>query len=159
MVPVLAAALFGLVACSNSTPGTATTTGGDQTTTAGAGDTTSSSSSGSDGSPLASVQPCDLVTSSALSQLGLSGGQTSTQAGARICQWQTPVDQNGNNGAVAGVEIRDHQGLSDVVPNGYTTTTKTLGSHQAEQLRSKSSGDCIDAIGVSDHSRVDVTVS
>jgi hypothetical protein len=156
VVPVLAAALFGLVACNSNTPGTATgTPGGGPTTTAGAPTTSSQSS----GPSLASLQPCDLLSASVLANLQLTKTDSGTANGARTCGWQKGVDVNGLNGYSAGVDIRDSQGLKDVVTTGFTTTSKKIGSHQAEQLQSTNSGDCIVAIGVTDSSRVDITVN
>lgn len=158
-VPVLAAVLFGLVACSSGTVGTATPTqGGGPATGSGGGSTSSSSSSGS-GDSLASIQPCDLPSSSVLAQLQLTKIGSGTDSGARSCRWQKPVDINGINGYTASVDIRDSQGLSDVNTDGYTVTDDTVGSHQAKELQSSALGDCIIAIGVTDSSRVDVTAN
>ncbi|HEX5405091.1 MAG TPA: DUF3558 domain-containing protein [Pseudonocardiaceae bacterium] len=157
---MLAAVLFGLVACSSGTVGTATPTQGDGSlATGGGGSSTSSSSSPGSGNSLASIQPCDLATPSVLSQLQLTKLGTSTDSGARSCRYQKPVDVNGVNGYTAGVDVRDSQGLKDVNTDGSTVTDDQIGSHQGKQLKSSIPGDCLVAIGVSDSSRVDVSVN
>lgn len=158
VVPVLAAAVFGLVACTNNTTGSANpTTGAGQTTT---GDSTTTSSGGTGGSSsLASLQPCNLVSATEQSQLQVTQSQSGTESGARYCSWQRPVDQNGQNGYVVAVGLRDSQGLDGVDSNGYTVTSVTIGHHQGKQLQSTSSSGCIVAIGVTAMSRVDVTVT
>jgi hypothetical protein len=65
------------------------------------------STAGSVGSALAALQPCDLVSASALSQLQLAKTDSGTASGARSCGWQRGVDENGLNGYAAGVDIRD----------------------------------------------------
>jgi hypothetical protein len=161
VVPLLAVAAFGLAACSSSTTGTGTAapTSGAAPVSSG-GSTSSSGGSGtSGGSALAALQPCSLLSSSVLSSLQLSQTDSGTANGARSCSWQKSVDANGLNGYAAGVDIRDSQGLKDVNTSGSTVTSDQIGSHQGQQLQSTDSGDCIVAIGVTNSSRVDVTVN
>lgn len=159
---MLAAAVFGLVACTSGTPGTANpTSGGGQGTTGGSPTTTAGSASGSGGgAPTLSLQPCNLPSASLLSQLQVTqSGGPSAEAGARTCTWQRPVDQNGVNGYVVGVDIRDSQGLADVNSNGYTVTQDNIGSHQAKQLKATGAGSCGVAVAVSAKSRVDLVAT
>lgn len=161
VVPVLAAAMFALIACNSSTSGSPNpTTGGGQATTGGNVPTSSAGgTSGSSGSTLTSLQPCQLVSSSVLTELQLTQSSSGTVGGARTCSWTKPVDQNGVNGYTAGVDVRDSQGLGDASTNGYTVSPDQVGSHQGKELQSTTPGDCIVIIGVSQHSRVDVSVN
>jgi hypothetical protein len=158
-LPVLAAAIFGLAACSSGTVGTATPTQGGSPATDGGGPTPSSSDSSGSGASLAALQPCDLISASVLTQLQLAKSDSGSSGGARSCSWQKPVDENGVNGYTAGVDIRDSQGLNDLDTDGFTVTSDEVGSHQAKELQSTVPGDCAVSIGVTDSSRVDVSVN
>jgi predicted small secreted protein len=165
VLPLLAAAVFGLAACNSTTTGTGTpaaTNGGSAPSSSDAG--SSSSTSEGSGSPsgeggLASVQPCSLVSSSALSQYQLTPSGTSNADGARSCDYHRPVDINGQNGAAVGIDVRDSQGLKDIAATGYTVTDDNIGSHQGKQAQLNAGGGCFVAIGVGDSARVDVQVS
>jgi len=151
VVPLVATALIALAACGQTTTGSGNPA---STTTPGSsGDTTSNSG----GASTASLQPCDLLSASVLSQNQLTKTDSGTQSGARTCAGTKSVDINGNGGYTLGVDIRDSQGLNDTSDGGYTVTPETVGSHQGKQL--ERSGSCIVAIGVSTTSRVDVQAS
>jgi Protein of unknown function (DUF3558) len=164
VLPLFAAAVFGLAACNSTTTGTGTAAptggsgggGGTQTSTDAGGSTPSSSSGGSG---LAALQPCDLITASALTQYQLSKTGSGNEEDARTCTWQKSVDVNGDGGYTTGVDIRENEGLSDVVSSGYTVTDDQVGSHQGKQLQATGGGTCAVAIGVTSKSRVDVHVS
>jgi len=145
---LIAVALFELVACGQSTHGTATpgTSAGRPATTGGASTT--------------SLQPCDLLTSADASALQLTaqGGPTNF-GGARTCEWRKPVDINGQNGFSTRIAIRDSQSLSDITSAGYTVTQDNVGSHQGKQAALDGGGGCLIAIAVSNTSRVDVDIS
>lgn len=157
---VLAAAVFGLVACTSSTDGGANpSSGGGQTTTGSGGGGTTTTSGGGGGSPLAALQPCNLVSGSEQTQLQVSQSQSGTESGARYCAWQRPVDASGQNGYVVSVDLRDSQGMDSVNTGGYDVTSETVGKHQGKQLKATASAGCIVVIGVSATSRVDVTAT
>jgi hypothetical protein len=153
VVPLVATALFALAACSQTTTGSGNPA---STTTPGSSGGTTSTNSGG-GASTASLQPCDLLSASVLSQNQLTKTDSGTQSGARTCAWTKSVDINGNGGYTLGIDIRDSQGLTDTSDGGYTVTPETVGSHQGKQL--ERSGSCIVAIGVSTTSRVDVQAS
>ena len=152
VVPLVATALFALAACTQATAGSGNPA---STTTPGSGGTSTSSNGG--GASTASLQPCDLLSASVLSQNQLTKTDSGTQSGARTCAWTKSVDINGNGGYTLGINIRDSQGLSDTSDAGYTVTPDSIGGHQGKQL--ERSGSCIVAIGVSNTSRVDVQAS
>jgi len=145
------AALLAVAACTNSTTGS-----GSPAPTAGGGPTSGGPTSG--GSGLTSIQPCDLLSSDIASQNQLGSPTPGNESGARTCVRHNVTANNGD-GYIVGVGIRDSQGIKDVNPDGYTVTPDNIGSHPGRQLQSTLSGTCIIAIGVTNSSRVDVTVN
>lgn len=169
-VPVLAAAAFlALAACNSGTTGTPTPIGGGgglPTPTSSDSAPTSTDSGGSSsgggnggGSALSQLNPCNLVSSSVAAQLQLTPNGVDDTGGGPGCDWEREVDANGLNGYSVGVTIRATQGVKDTNNSGATVTTEQIGGHQSRQLKSDVPGDCIVAIGVTDSSRVDVTVN
>jgi hypothetical protein len=140
-----------MAACTNSTTGSGTPVPTTNTTQAGGGPT-------SGGSGLTSIQPCDLLSSDIASQYQLGSPTPGNESGARTCARHNITANNGD-GYVVGVGIRDSQGINDVNPGGFTVTTDNIRSHPGRQLQSTQSGSCIIAIGVTNSSRVDVTVN
>jgi hypothetical protein len=151
---VVAAA--GIAACSSGTGGSPfpTTTGA-----AATGGGSSSSSGGGGGgaaAQLAAIQPCDLLSSSQVSQNGLTSEGSSSGSGARSCKWKNTTADSGF-GYVVSANIRDQQGISDINTDGVTVTNDPIGKHQARQAKDSDGGDgCMVSIAVTDSSRVDV---
>lgn len=152
-LPVIVAGLFGLAACTSTTTGSGTPAG---SPSAPAAPTTATSST--NGAALAAVQPCSVVSSSVLSQNGLTETNQPATPGARSCTWQKTTDQNGP-GFVLGVDVRDSQGLADIDSQGFSLTDDTVGHHQGKQAEDAAGFECFVAIGVTPSSRVDVVVS
>lgn len=151
VLPFVVAALLGVAACTNSTTGSGT-----PAPTAGGGSTSGSPTSSGPG--LASIQPCDLLSSDIASQNQLGTPTPGNAGGARTCFRHNTTANNGD-GYVAGVGIRDSQGIKDVSTDGFTVTTDNIGGHPGRQLQSTQASACIIAIGVTNSSRVDVTVT
>jgi hypothetical protein len=151
VLPVMAA-LMGLAACNNSTPGNAVTS------STGTSTSTNSPSSTASGSGLAAIQPCDLLTSTELSQNGLTSNGPSTGSGARRCRWDNIAYDNGL-GYTIGADVRDGQGLKDFNTAGYSLNDDPIGRHQAKQAQQTNGDGCIVSIGVTTTSRVDVLAS
>jgi predicted small secreted protein len=158
ILPLVAMAALGLAACSSTTTGQGT-----PVTTPGQGGSTgapsSSGSSGGGSSPLASLQPCDLLSSSVLTQFGLTRSSSITIPAARPCNWSKSVDINGENGYAVEIDIRDSQGIKDINSANDTVTEDNVGSHDGRELQATAGGSCTVVIGVSDSSRVDVGVT
>lgn len=143
----LAATLLGVAACNSSTPGQATA--GTSTTTQNQPPPTSSSGGGNS---LPVSNPCSLLSSGDLSQLGVTTTPTKNQIGtAHACELD-----NAEGHIIVG--IRTNVGLDGYQPNGGTVKDLTVGSHQAKQ-EVDATGSCIIALGVSSSSRVDITVT
>jgi hypothetical protein len=153
VLPLLAAALFGLAACNSTTTGSGSPATSD--TSSGGGPT---SGSGGGGGGTSSLQPCDLLSADAVSANQLTRSDSGNSSGARSCGWENTTQNNGA-GYSLGVDVRDSQGISDANTGGYTKTTDNVGSHNGVQLESSSGNDCIVAIGVTSSSRVDVVIS
>lgn len=155
----LAAALFvGVTGCSEKTPGTATP--GDGTTTSTVDSSTAAPtkstkpSSGPD-SPLGDVGPCDLMTSSAASELGLTGKGNEEKLGrGRSCRWSIR-GATAKDSMALSVTIYDSLGLADVVANGEVKTIPAIGKHDAAQYTGVADN-CVFALSVSKSTRVDV---
>jgi hypothetical protein len=141
----LAATLIAAAACNSSTPGQPSASG----SVAGRPPPTSAGG----GNALPVDQPCSLVPQSALSQIGESVPPTQDMVGtAHDCSLTTPDFS-------IGVAIRTDVGLPGFTANGGTAQDLTIGRHQAKQEFDNVSGSCVIGIGVTDSSRVDVTVT
>jgi uncharacterized protein DUF3558 len=141
----LAATLIAAAACNSSTPGQPSAGG----SVAGSPPPTSAAG----GNALPVDQPCSLVSQSALSEIGESAPPTPDMVGtAHDCSLTTPDFS-------IGVAIRTDVGLSGFTTNGGTAQNLTIGTHQAKQELDSASGSCVIGIGVTDSSRVDVTVT
>ncbi|HEY3748145.1 MAG TPA: DUF3558 family protein [Pseudonocardiaceae bacterium] len=150
----LAAVLVGTAACGGTTPGqpsAATTAGGGGQTSGGSTSTAPSSRTSS----FAADQPCSLLSSSDLEQLGVSSPPSQDMVGtAHSCELDTSAFH-------IGLDIRTDVGLAGfvAVPNGGKVTSTTIGQHQAKEEADPSSSSCTVAIGITDSSRVDVTTT
>jgi len=92
-----------------------------------------------------------LLSSSDLEQLGASTPPTQEMIGtAHACDFDSAD-------FAMIVAIRTNVGLQGFTSAGGTAQNTTVGTHQAKQVID-SAGSCIIGIGVSDSSRVDVTV-
>jgi hypothetical protein len=140
----LAATLVAVAACNNSTAGQPSVGGsvvGSRPPTSAGG-----------GKVLPVDEPCSLVSQTTLSQIGESVPPTRDMVGsAHDCSLTTPDFS-------IGVAILTDRGLSAFNANGGTVQDITIGTHQAKQ-EADSTGSCAIAIGVTDSSRVDVTVT
>ncbi|AHH95483.1 DUF3558 domain-containing protein [Kutzneria albida] len=111
--------------------------------------TSASTGSNTSGPTLATLNPCDLLSSADISAIGGSeAGKKSTLAGAPTCDW-------GVGAAGVNVLVLVDKGTADLSTSGKITETQ-FGSHQARELRG-SAGECRIAIAVTSKSRVDVT--
>lgn len=147
----LAAVLTAISACSHSTlgaPSPVTTTNAGQTSDGGDGDTSTAPASGADSFP---TDPCSLLSSADLQQVGVSSQPTQDKIGSAVsCEMD-----NSNDHII--VSLFPDSGLAGLQATGTVKST-TIGSHQAKQ-ETDSTGSCVIAIGVSDTSSVDVTAT
>lgn len=153
ILPFALVGLLGLAACTSKTPGTGTTTPPPSSQPPAA-----TSSAASSGSALASIQPCDLLTSGEISKNDLSGQEESNDSGARSCTWDNDTFDDGL-GYTVGDDVRDTQGLADINADGYTVSDDPVGHHQGKLAQQTNGDGCFVAIGVGTSARVDVVVS
>jgi len=143
----LAAMVVGLSACGNSTGGQPTPA----TTSATQGRSTGTPTSSGGGNTWPVDHACSLLSASDLAALGASGQPTEDMVGtAHACEFAS-TDFS------MGLAIRTNGGLGAFQSNGETLHNSTIGKHQAEQYANSTT--CYIAIGVSDSSRVDVSVT
>jgi hypothetical protein len=163
VVSLCAMAMLGLAACNSTTPGQGTSeppvNTSQQDGGGGGSAPTSSDSGGSGDTGTASVQPCDLLSSSVLNSYDLSKADSLPVTGVRSCNWHKEVDENGLNGLSVQIDVRDRDGIKDIVTNGFTVSPDNVGSHQGRLVKVTAGGTCAVALGVSDSSRVDVGVT
>jgi hypothetical protein len=145
LMAILFAMVVGVSACNTATNGqpspSVTQTGLRETSTVAGG-----------GNGLPVNQACSLLSSSELEQLGASSPTTQEMVGtAHACEFDSA------DFAMA-VGIRTDVGLAGFVSAGGVVHDTTVGTHQAKQ-EVDNTGSCVIGIGVSDSSRVDVTVT
>ncbi len=142
--------------CTSTTPGTGTgapATGTPVPSTSDSADPSTLTNSG-----LASIQPCDLLSSADLTQNDISSGQPSNEGGGRNCNWKNRTADN-ELGYSLEIDLRDAQGLEDISTDGQAISTDAVGQHQGKLVQDPGDETCFVAIGVSPTSRVDILVA
>jgi hypothetical protein len=155
---VAAAALLFLVAgCAEKTQGSPAPEGEQatstprQTTEQTTGETTTEEPA-EEG--IAGIEPCDLLDQSELAGLQLTGGESKTVGGARVCRWQRD-GATVNELFTVSVELFDDQGLDDLnAPD--VQQLPPVGGHEAVRFTDPT-GTCGVGLGVGESSRVDNT--
>ncbi|MFD1149711.1 DUF3558 domain-containing protein [Saccharothrix hoggarensis] len=112
-------------ACSDGATGTptpATTTTGTKADSS----TTPATTSPSDDNALADVDPCDLLTSAEVTQVGLTNpGEPEVIGGAETCRWKV----SGNGGLLVAVNPR--KGFDDLDYRGKDVAPTKVGKYEA----------------------------
>jgi hypothetical protein len=149
-----ALAIAGIVSgCTNNASGQAVPPATGSPGTSNSDGPTSTSSGQGGGGNLDAVDPCSLLTAAEASQFQAGSGVPKQTSGARTCDWTIP-DGRGT----FGIDLRNSQGLKDIVEGGGTLTDQPVGSHQGKILKEADGpGACSVIIGVTDSSRVDVS--
>jgi hypothetical protein len=80
------------------------------------------------------VDPCALLTSRDVQQLGLVPTGRDTAAGGRDCHWKKSGQY------VVGIEIWDNRSLSDLSTINRVVTNYPVGSHEGRQVLSHDGG-------------------
>jgi hypothetical protein len=149
---LMAMMLMGAVACNSSTqgePSAQNTAGASQPSFSNP--TGSSAASGGAGT-LPADQPCSLLSSADLQRIEVSGQPTQDAIGTEhACEMDNP------DGHII-VGVRADVGLAGFQSSGGTVHDMTVGSHQAREVLGDT-GTCLISIGVSDSSRVDVSMT
>ncbi|WP_084789349.1 DUF3558 family protein [Saccharomonospora iraqiensis] len=149
--------LLGLSACSSSVGGEAnpSRTGGPSRSA-----TQSTPGMGTDGNSvpdsLADIAPCSLLSNDELSEYGtFPPGERDDRGVGRACRFQRDRDPT-EPGRVVAVNLREEQGVGDVIEQGYGVQRAESNGRKYAQV--PSAGACLIAIGVTSTSRVDIHV-
>jgi hypothetical protein len=158
LVPILVALAAGVVACSDKTNGQAVpgdSTSAETTTTTRGSTSPSRTTSGaptSGTSPLTDRKPCTLLSSSGVTEMGISGPGNEQKVGsARRCQYRI-TGATIKDSFTVSVGLWDTAGLKDLPGTVTPTPVPTVGKHEA--VRIKDTG-CTIVMGVTEKSRVD----
>lgn len=153
----------GLSGCSEETPGNASAGGEttaekpslpEETGSEPSGDDEPSTGSDGGDSPLADLQPCELLKDDQVTKLGLVDGEEITLGGAMVCRYH-------KEGATAAarytvqVELYEDQSIDDIGGSTVTPVPK-IGGHEAVTFTPPAGG-CAISIATSESSRVDAT--
>lgn len=106
-----------------------------------------------DGDTLAEIKPCDLLTSSEVTRLGLTNpGEADRVGGAETCSWKV----SGNGGLLAS--LNPTEGFADLNYQGEKTTPTKAGKYDAVLVEAHAGAEniCHVVIEVSDSSSVQV---
>lgn len=159
LVPVLAMAFAGMVACSSATSGSpipGATSGTDSAPTSSQQTTGESSPPSTGSSPLADKDPCSLLTASAQSRFGVSDGKKHDVGDGRGCQWTL---RGPSETTFFAVQIYDNSGIKDIPAESKPKDLPDVGSHKAVQTQEIGGpGSCSVILGVTDSSQVTASV-
>jgi len=147
---VVAGALAGLVACGDQRDGTPVAAESSSPTRSPTS-RPPSTTSGSAGSGLAALDPCELLTPAERAQLQLPDGKPDNTAGNPGCDWN-----KGAGGGVVRVTIRERRGINQLNPGDATKIENvTIGTHQGRRLEFPE-GNCSFDIAITNASSVTV---
>jgi hypothetical protein len=152
-LPFIAAAIVGVSACSSQNPGSPVAN--DSSTSS----TPTSSGQAGDASPLASVDPCSLITQAEVTNSQLQPGTTIPAPGGRACRWERPDDGATIDGYVLQIVIYDKAGIDQLRTAGGTVTDTSVGKYQGKLFQDTPLSFCIVSLGTSTDSRIDVEVN
>lgn len=158
---VVAAVAMGLAGCAEETPGNATPgneSGADRPTIPTDGPDPSEETSTeppAGGSPLADLEPCDLVSADQAAELGISGGEADQFGEARVCVWRYEGASISDSFTVQ-LDFFEERSVDDVVGSDIKPVP-TVGSHRAVRYVDTAGG-CAVAINTGPSSRVDTRV-
>jgi hypothetical protein len=142
--------LLSLQACASTSGGNPTAAESTTASSHSSPSATASQSVPASDPDLAALDPCKLVTSAELTQLGLPT-ESRPATGRQACNWA-------KQGAVLGIYVRPSQGLADLNTNRATRVEdRTIGNHQG-RLVERPDGCDID-IAVTDRSSATVSIT
>lgn len=153
-LPMIAVAIIGLSACSSQQPG-----GPMATTSTTSAPTSTTTGDGTNASPLASVDPCSLITQSEIASNGYQPGQTATAPDGRACRWEKPDNGATVDGYVLEIIIYDKLGLDQLNTSGGTVSDYSVGDRHGKLYQATSLNTCDVALSTSSSSRIDINVN
>jgi hypothetical protein len=148
-LPLVAAAIIGLGACSSQNPGAPvanSSTGSDPT----------SGSSTSQTDPLASTDPCTLVTPSQVTGNDLEPPKPANAPGGRACRWTRPDDGATTDGYELQIVVYNTAGIDQLKTAGGTVTDTSVGKYHGKLFRDTPLDICAVSLATTDSSRIDI---
>jgi len=142
-----------LAGCTEQTPGDPAASGSPTSASEQGTDETTTTTEEQGGGEVADLKPCDVLDSSDLQALQLTGGDERESNGARACRYRHE-GATLNDTLTVSVELFDSLGLDDL--NTDNIQRSTIGDHEAASW-TDSLGACGVSIGVTDSSRIDNT--
>jgi Protein of unknown function (DUF3558) len=155
-VALTALALVGTAACSaektgNAVPGA--------TGTATSSSAASSTSTAQSGGALASVQPCNLLSSETLAKYKVQGQGRTDSLPAGVSAWCRWIGRASDGASIGlGVLVRPEQGIAELKVVKGQLSDGTVNGRPARRLSGETGGSCTIALAVTASSRVDVSV-
>jgi uncharacterized protein DUF3558 len=154
LVVIAATFLVLLAGCTEQTSGAPSATGSPTSASEqGSDETTTTTEDQGGGGGVADLKPCDILESSDLQALQLTGGDEKESNGARACRYRRE-GATLNDTLTVSVELFDELGLDDLNTDNIQKTT--IGDHEAASWTDPL-GACGMSIGVTDSSRIDNT--
>lgn len=151
-LPLIAVAAIGLSACSSTNTGNPVA---DSSTTPPA--TSSSQTPSTD--PLASVDPCSLISQSDESSSGLQPGESIPAAGGRGCRWNRPDDGAQSDGYAVQIVIYNSTSVDQLVTTGGTVTNYSVDKYHGKLFQDTPTSYCIVSLATTSTSRIDMSVN
>ncbi|HEY0454278.1 DUF3558 domain-containing protein [Actinophytocola sp.] len=148
---LIGVAVLALTGCTETQAGTPRAADADVTTAPGS--SSGAPTSGGD-SPLAGIEPCDLLTAEEVAQLGVGNGQNDDVGDSPGCSWSKSGD------FVLSVGLVTDVGIHDANLQGASPEPVNVGGHEAIRVQNQGGGEggCAVLIATSDSSFVDITV-
>lgn len=105
-----------------------------------------------------SIDPCGLLSTEDLAEVGKFESEYSEDGSARSCYWQRSAVGGGDVFTFV-LSVRDGQNIESVNDNGSGVHAEEVNQRPAVSTEDPRLGDCTFAMKIDDSSRVDVTVT
>jgi hypothetical protein len=157
LLPMLAASLVTLSACSGEEPGAALPAPADSSSNVPSTNSGSSSAAPEGGAaPTAELDPCSLLNVDDLAKFGtFPEGKPENLGGARSCGFDEELDSASEDPVGVTVAVRDSQGVDEVQDLGEGVQAGNVSGGR-EAVQTSGTGACIIALAVGQDSRVDI---
>lgn len=104
------------------------------------------------------IDPCELLTTEDLADVGNFDSRYKEDKDVRACFWQNSLN-NGGDGFTFAVSIHDTQSIDEMRDYGDGIETSEINRRPAASTQNSKLGDCNFAMKIDDLSRVDVTIT
>ncbi|WP_307845866.1 DUF3558 domain-containing protein [Saccharomonospora sp. NB11] len=103
------------------------------------------------------LEPCELLSTDELAQVGEFSSRYEEQGGARSCHWQNSM-KSGGDGFTFAVSVRDAQSVDVMNDNGAGVESIEINERPGRVSKNAAHGSCTVALKLDDISRVDISV-